>query len=624
MRKSRVRTLKRFLLLLVRLGIVLTAVLIFLQPFNRRDPFATLRNPDAAVYAYIDPTVSMDYRDHGATLWHNAFGMLDSLDKMLSPAAQRLLYDDARREFVVQDAFSAPPRAFSRHGPSGCSRMMAAFAEAEGRHGRGRGMPVLIAMSDFQEAESRTFDTVFSQHMLAPVACVSTAPDDPWDFRVTNVGASNDNYSTVNARVECIGRGLKNASLSASIGGMRVGHASVTVDEGKHADISLPVTADISQPAGTVRLEADDPFPADNEGFFIRGTSRAVRVLIAGDPYESFPLAAAFAGLGPSQWTVIHKKENDVTFGDIDSAALIVLCGVRHPSAPIDLLIHGRSFGPKAILFSPIMDSSSLFVNNEVLPAIGRRTLSLSAAASASPHSLELPDTLTALFAGFPRLTDPDARVYRHCDGLPGSAIVRLDNGQPLFTGLIDTLGNSWVIAATSLGLTPQGQNPANNLSETGIYVALLDRLGRFALSAIHHEPQSWTAGIAIRNPYLGSKGGALVFDARNRLVATWSRQPSVVFDEPGCYRIQPQAEPAYWVCVEIDSSETLFSYRFPVVGRQNRNVVRCMTAGEFMPFVKTCGRGAVSPWLWAALGLLLIAEVLLWEKKPAQPSGAP
>jgi hypothetical protein len=617
MRKSRVRRLKRYLLLLVRLGIILTTVLIFLQPFNRRDPFATLRNPDAAVYAYVDPTVSMDYRDHGATLRHNAFRMLDSLDKMLSPAAQRLLYDDARREFVAQNAFTVPPRLFSRHGPSGSARMMAAFGDAAGRHGKG--MPILIVLSDFQETESRAFDTAFARRACAPVACVSVAPSDPWDYRVTDVGASNENASTVNARVECTGRDLSSAAISVSVGGMRVGHASLKVDKGKQAGVSIPVTADISQPAGTVRLEADDPFPPDNEGFFIRGTSKAVRVLVAGDPYETFPLTAAFAGLGPAQWNITRKKENEVTYGDIDSAALIVLCGARHPSSSIDLLIHGRSFGPKAILFSPVMDSLSLFVNNAVLSVVGRRTLTLSAdtSVSASPHSIALPDTLSALFAHFPHLTDPDARVYRYCDGLPGSPVVRLDNGHPLLTRLIDTMGNSWVLCATSLGLAPEGHNPANNLSETGLYVALLDRLCRYALSAIHHEPRAWTAGVAMRNPYLGSKGGALVFDAHNRHIATWSRQPSVVFDEPGCYRIQPLAEPAYWACVEIDSSETLFSYRFPAAGRQNRDLVRCMTADQFLSFVKSSGRGTVTFMLWAALGLLLIAEVLLWERKP-------
>jgi hypothetical protein len=612
-RKSSVRTLKRILLLIVRCGILLTLVMIFLQPFNRRDPFSTLRNPDAVVYAFVDPTVSMNYRGPAGALWQAAFATLDSLDKLLSPAAKRLLYDDTRNEFVPQDAFTAPTRIFTRHGPSKSDRMMVAFNEAAGRHEKA--MPVLVALSDFQEAETRVFDTAFAKPLQVPVACVSVAPPAVWDFRVSDVGASAENYSTVKARVTGVGRGKRNAPLSVLFGGMRVGHAMITIDEGKQTDIAIPVTADIVSPVGTVRLEAEDPFPLDNVGFFIRGAREAVRVLIAGDPYEAFPLAAAFASLGPATWNATVKKENEVAYGDIDSAALVVLCGLgHHLSGPLEILVRGRAFGPKAILFSPVMDSASLFVNNAVLPAAGgRRALSL--VTGAFGHSLTLPDTLSALFRGFPRRTDPDARVYRYIDGLPGRAVMRLDNGQPLVTRLVDTMGNSWVMSATSLCLTPRGASKANNLSETGLYVALLDRLCRHALSAIHREPQAWMAGMTARNPYLGSKGGAMVYDAGNRLVATWSRQPSVVFDEPGCYRIQPQAEAAYWICAQIDSSETAFSYRSPAVASQNKDMVRCMTADQFVSYVKNSRRGSLSLWLWAALGVLLIGEVLLWER---------
>jgi hypothetical protein len=615
-RKNRMRAIKRLLLLLVRLGIIMTIVAIFLAPYSRRDPLASLWSPDAAVYAFVDPTKSMDYRDRGSLLWEEAFTALDSLDKMLAPSAKRWFYDDAGRAFVARRELNAPSTPFSRHGPGGTSGMMAAFREAAGNRGKGR--PILIVLSDFQEPESRALDTALSQRMNAPVVCVSVAPHDPWDFRVAGVKVSDENYSAITARVAAVGQDLKGAPLSVTVGGMRAGHATANIDKGKQADVAIPVTTDAGQPAGMVRCEADDPFPLDNTGYFVRGAARAVRVLVAGDPYEAFPLVAAFESLGPLQWNVSSRKDNDVTYADIDSAALVVLCGVRHLSAPLDLLVHGRSFGPKAILFSPVMDSAGAYVNDAVLSSLGRRPLS--PATDGAARSPVLSDTLSELFAGFPRITDLDVRVYRYYGGLPGSPAVRLDNGRPLFTLMTDTLGKSWVIAALSLGLAPRGQKAGSNITETGLYVALLDRLCRHALAAIHHEQQSWTAGIAVRNPYLGSKGGALVFDEHSRLVATWSRQPYVAFEEPGCYRIQPQGEAGYWVGVGIDSSETVFSYRFPVPGRENTDVVRCMTADRFLTYVKASRHGAFPLRLWFLLGLLLIAEVLLWER-PRPPS---
>jgi hypothetical protein len=222
-RKSKVRTLKRLLLLLCRLGMIVTIVAIFLSPFNRRDPFACLWNQDAAVYAFVDPTVSMNYQSHGSVLWQEAFHALDSLDKMLSPAATRLLFDETRHEFAVQSAFSIPEGHFTRHGPGASGRMMSAFLEAEAR--QGKGMPVLIALSDFQESESRAFDTAFRARLHSPVLCVSVAPAAAWDYRVADVAASDEKFSSVTMRVASHGRDLSNASLTVSVGGMRVGHA---------------------------------------------------------------------------------------------------------------------------------------------------------------------------------------------------------------------------------------------------------------------------------------------------------------------------------------------------------------------------------------------------------------
>jgi len=607
MRKSRMRRIKRLLLLLVRLGIVLIIVLIFLRPFDRRDPFAALRNPDAAVYEYVDPTISMDYRVHpGKALWQDAFDVLDSLDKILPQTAQRKIYDDGRDEFVPRNAFSSPTPAFLRFGESKADKMLRTFDAASRRE---KGMPILIAISDFQRSESRAFDTAFSHRLTAPVACLSVAPADAWDFRVSGVSASGENHSSVSVRVAAVGKPLRDASLSASIGGLRVGHAVLKIDKGNQADVSIPVTSGAAAPVGTVRLDADDPFPLDNEGFFIRAATQATRVLIVGDPYETFSLGVAFESLGRSVWNVCRKKVNEVSYGDVDSAALVVLCGVRQLSQPLELLVHGRSFGPKAILFSPIVDSANVFVNIAVLSPGERHPLRY--LADGTSHSLVLPDTLSVVFQGFPHRMDPDARIYRYLGGIPGSAIIRLDNRQPFATALLDTSGNSWIVFATSLGLAAD----ANNLVETGLYVALLDRLSRHALSLINRDARAWTAGEAVRNPYMGSKGGAQVYDAGNRLVGTWSRQPSVVFDKPGCYRIQPNSERAYWVCVTIDSLETDFSYRFPVPGRMNEDMVRCMTVGQFIPFVKSGHHGSISAWLWIALGLLIVAEVFLWER---------
>jgi hypothetical protein len=312
----------------------------------------------------------------------------------------------------------------------------------------------------------------------------------------------------------------------------------------------------------------------------------------------------------------VARQGHTVSYDDIDSAALVVLNGVRHLSPPLAILLHNRSFGQKAILFSPATDSAFAGVNGSILPV--RDPGSCAIASDAKPHAIVLPDTVSQLFSGFRHLKDPDAAVSRYCTGLPGSALLRLDNGRAFATHLLDTLGNSWVMSAVPLGLVKEGRPGAGALFETGLYVPLLDRLARFALSAIQKEPQSWIAGMPVKNPFFGAKRGALVFDAAGKLISRWSSQPLVAFGAPGHYRIQPDGQPSYWAAVECDTAEADFTCRPPVIPASKTASVKYLTARQFESFVKTRQSGAFSYWLWIVLVMLLLAETLLWEKKSA------
>jgi hypothetical protein len=305
-----------------------------------------------------------------------------------------------------------------------------------------------------------------------------------------------------------------------------------------------------------------------------------------------------------------------VSYDDIDSAALVVLSGVRHLSPPIAILLHNRSFGQKAILFSPATDSAYAGVNGSILPV--RDPASCSIVSDAKPHAIVLPDTVSQLFGGFKRLKDADVQVSRYCTGLPGSALLRLDNGRAFATHIIDTMGNSWVMAAVPLGLVKEARPGAGALFETGLYVPLLDRLARFALSAIQKEPQSWIAGMPVRNPFFGAKRGALVFDAAGKLISRWSSQPLVAFALPGHYRIQPDGQPSFWAAVQCDTAEADFTCRPPLIPASKTASVKYLTARQFESFVKTRKSGAFSEWLWIVLGIILVAEILLWERKGA------
>jgi hypothetical protein len=608
---SRMRRIKRLLLLLARMAVVAAVVIIFSGPYNTKDPFAALSNPGACMYAFIDPTMSMDYRDAGTPLWKKSFFLCDTLSRYLPAAAKRFLYNEGRAEFVQVKTFGAPAESFARHGPAGIDKMASALP---GAGGPGAGMPVLAVFSDFQNNISRSLDTMLAGRVAMPVLLVSVAPAAPKNCGVWDVSLSAANRSVITVRAACQGKNLDSAGISVLAGGMRVGRAAVSALAGHGAVAPVTVTTDMQNPLGIVTLDCDDPFPADNAWYFIRGAGTALRVLVVGEPDECFPIVAAFSALGATQWTPVARQAHTVSYDDIDSAALVVLNGVRHLSPPLAILLHNRSFGQKAILFSPATDSAYASVNGSILPV--RDPASCSIASDAKPHAIVLPDTVSQLFSGFKRLKDADAAVSRYCTGLPGNALLRLDNGRAFATHLLDTLGNSWVMAAAPLGLVHDGRPGAGALFETGLYVPLLDRLARFALSAIRKEQQSWSAGMPVKNPFFGAKRGALVFDAGGKLISRWSSQPLVAFGAPGHYRIQPDGQPSYWAAVECDTAEADFTYRTPLIPASKTASVKYLTARQFESFVKTRRSGAFSQWLWIVLGIILVAEILLWEKK--------
>lgn len=608
---SRIRRLKRWLLLCVRMALLCTLVAIFARPYPTRDPFAVLRNPDAAVFAFVDPTVSMNYRENGAPLWRTACDLLDTLDRTLPPAAKRFEYNEARAEFLPVKKFSRPAGSFTRHGPAPLHKMIAALAAMRGRTA---GMPLLVCMSDFQENVSAVLDTQLAQCGDMPVLLGSVAPALAWNCGVRDVIASAANRSVVTARVWCAGRGMHAAGVTVTAGGMRVGHAITNADPGQSVVVPVSVTSDLPNPGRTVVIDSDDPFPDDNTFYFVQGASGALRVLVVGDPAECFPVSAAFSALGSSQWNPVVRPGSAVTYDDLDSAALVILCGVRRLSPQLARFVHGASQGKKAVLFSPVLDSADAHANDVLLPA--QAAGSLRPVFDAKPHAILFPDTVSSLFSGFGSLRNADAEVNSYCAGLKGAVLMRLDNSAPFATHIIDTMGNSWVLLSVPIGVAAGSAPIPGSLFERGLYVPLLDRLARYALSAIQKEPQSWIAGTAARNPYFGAQRGANVFDAAGRDIMRWSNQPLIVFDTPGLYRIQPDGDMGSWVSVNMDTSEVNLTYRAPHIGPSQTSRVQFLPAGQFGPFVGQRRPGAFSRWLWIIVGLLVVAEVLLWEKK--------
>lgn len=603
---SRRRRLRQLLLLLTRLALLALIVLLFAQPFDRSDPFQALWSPQARVYCWIDPTVSMEYRVSGTPLWRRARAQTELIDSTLAPAARLLVYSGEQAAFVPREDIPADKLGAPRHGPADLDAVLGAFRAAADGGGR---MPVLVLLSDFQEPAAGYLDTLFAADTLdSPVLCVMLGEKEPWNYGLGGAVVRGDRNAVAAVNVRASGRALDTSEVVVRLGTMRAGHGVASCAEAETVTVEMEVSFPPGEPAaGSVRLRADDPFPADNIDYFVGDRAEGRPVLVVGESEASYPVSAALAAVRGRRWREpVTRRPDRVTFGELDSADVVVLSGIREPTRTLQSLLESSGLGEKVIVFSPSTDSVFAGWNNQVFAHVGMDKAELLRAQR--PLFPVLPDTLSRLWRRFPRTAERNAAVYTYYRTRTGSALLRLNNGVPLAVTLTDKHGHVWVVLATPLEISR-----ANNLCETGFYVPFIDRLLRYAVELRGAAPETWYAGVPRHNPYYGSRKRARILRADGSFLAQWDMQRTVAFDRPGNYRVQPVGEPSYRVPVVIDPAETALSYRAPTVPEWNRPMVKTVDPARLRDLLHH-RRGALALSLaWIALGALVVLEMALW-----------
>jgi hypothetical protein len=604
-RASKIRRLKRLVLLCSRCLLIAVIVALFAKPYSKSNPFAALSDPNGAIFCWIDPTISMKYKDGNVQLWERALSLLDSLNKKLPLSSQQYWFSDAQGGFIPKEVITSEKVDFTRNGLANPEKM---FNSLKNKIRNFSGFPLLVIVSDFQDNVSRALDSMsFFNQAKIPIMCVSVAPHAPWNFGILKASVSREHPSTIVSTISAQGRPCNQTGMSVVSGGMRLGHNVVSVKTNEHVTINTEIS---KERGGFVSLDIEDPFSFDNVNYFVTEGNKSFRVLVIGDSSKCFPIAAAFRSMQKEWWDpVIVREPRLVSYSDIDSADCIVLNEVSFLPRAIQLLVSTRSMGAKSVLFSPGVDSGSVIAGPDFsrIMSSGRK---LSYRVTDKPRFLVFSDTLSELWKGFHGLNNVDVGIVRYCDSLRGAPLCKLDNGSPFASFFIDSIGNSWVIFASPIGLTQ-----SNNLCETGIFVPFLDRVSRFALASIHKDVEEWVAGKPRRNPCYGARHPALVDNEQGKRVAQWDNQPLVVFNEPGIYRIQPFGLPSYQVAVNIDPEEALFTYRFPNVPSSVKDRVKLCDYGDFLNGLHDEKGPGFFHVLWIMLAALILAEVLLWEK---------
>ncbi|GBU21199.1 hypothetical protein R80B4_01088 [Fibrobacteres bacterium R8-0-B4] len=335
--KSRVKKLIDILLLLARLLLVAALALVFAGLHDKNSPLVALSDPNTAVYTWIDPSVSMEYAEGGASAGLRAEAIVDSLIATLPSSAERYCFDHGSGRFVRPsdkkpstgaDADSKEDgQEFSgRFGPVNLGEVADAFTALTEHSSR---PSVLVALSDFQRSAADAFDSV-SHRLIGDnrkVICVSLAAADPYNYSVRAQGGASSGGS-LTAVVRAAGAALDTTYVELTVGDLRIGQRSVSCKAGDSVTVTFDLPPVKDGARGKVELHVSDPLQFDNRDYFTLSADQHREALIVGDTRRNRVIGAALKASGASFWNSIALKEGtELNYEDINTADIVIING---------------------------------------------------------------------------------------------------------------------------------------------------------------------------------------------------------------------------------------------------------------------------------------------------------
>ena len=606
-RSNRTRKIRKILQLLTRISIVALLIFLFAAPYKNNDPSGNLHNPQCNVYCWVDPTMSMEYRQDQTSLGQKAHNLLDSLNRYLPASSRLFMYDHNNKKFnLKRNEFE---QFKSSYKPLDMDNLFETVLSDKDFSSE---QSLLLLFSDFQEPVTDKTDSLLKilPGQLTAI-CVPLTPHLPWNYSLKDVHLANE--EKVQGTVCANGRDLAKGKLFCETGNMRTETTLLDIKKNECVNTQLRISSKGNLGGGKVVLEIDDPLQFDNVSFFAPQRQQNHRVLIVGNRQKNSVIASAL-NVSDKRWNpVILKDELDVTYTDLDSADIIIINSVSGISKQMDAFMAAYSGKEKALIRA--LDNSGGTVqasqsgNFALLNKVFKDISSGKSVRLPTPLTLVLPDTISDLWKGFPRMRSEEVAVYGYYNGIPGETLLHLGNGSGFMSQIKDRFSRNWIILSTPIGITED-----NNLCETGFFVPFVDRICRYGIAMSSRSDNSILTGMPYRNPFYNSEISASVFDSDNRLILTLQNQSSVVFDQPGIYKIAPEGKKPYYLTVTIDPEESILSYRSPDTLKNSVN----MSPDKLLSALNS--RQSSFFWFlpWIILFCLIVLEVLLWERKRA------
>lgn len=603
------RKLKRLLLLFARLLLIISLTLLFAQPVDKSDPLSQCATGAADLYTWVDPSLSMEYVDAGSTLREKAWKCVDSAVAAVKPPTQVSYFDNKSDLKATSLADVRSHGETPRFGTARIGPIMRGFAA---HTARSRRAGVLLMLSDCAPDLLLALDSMLNDKPGLSIVLADVAPDNQWNFAISKAMVSAESPSAVTVQVKAFGRKLDPTIVAVYKGELRTGEGLVHCNSNDSCTVTINVSGGIDSSGCVIRLDVDDPLKADNSFFMVPATNQTHHILIVGDSAASIPLFAAYRSFNGEFWGRVEIADPAmVGFKALDSADLIVLNEPKVISQQLSALFLSNRITGKGLLVACDADKGHSVQALSFLRLNGLLPNELAIDPSGLPIRI---DTLLSLWQGFSAMQSNDVRIYGWRGPLGGVPLVTMSNHQPLVSEMRTSAGDRVIVVATPLGATMH-----NNLCETGWYVPMIDRLSRRAIGGAAND-NSWRAGQWYENPFWGERLVGTVYRNDQTEVTQWSTQRLVSFDEPGCYRIESNTGVSRWMGVNTDPIESDCN-KSPASIRTSKNIRKIIMVDGASLLARLRNQGMLfQNGLWLLVGLLLIAEVLLWERSARKP----
>lgn len=598
--RRKTRNLRKILQLLIRCAIATVIIALFARPFNPSEPLNKLHYPQTPVYLWVDPTLSMEYTDGPMSIGQLSCSIIDSLHKLIPNTSKLFLFDHESKKFMLKEKST---QFISSHSPSDLENALEQIQDINFDVD-----PFLIILSDFQVPLKSVLEKAISElDKRVAVVCIPLTPDKPWNYSLSGAIISNQNNMTVSTIVKAHGKSLKKGELIAETGRMRIGRTLVQISENEQKPVEIAGNFLSGNLMGKISLKSQDPLIFDNYAYFIQQESSSRRVVIIGEKTRCKPIAFALNASSKDYWgPVILKDGSEITFDDLDSADLIILNEPKSHSYALKAFLSDPATVKKPVIFACAVDKNA---KNVILSEVLNSSDQYPVHEYKTPLHPLLPDTTSQLWQHFPKIRSEDVAIYRRCSNIGGEVLLRLTDGSPLMIKTSDKSGRSWFILTTPLGVTD-----ANNLSETGFFVPMIDRMCRYVLSYNKLSGESYIAGEVYRNPCFGSGSDMTIFDDQSKPVKiVHKNQPFFHHEKPGVYKIAPMGQPSFFLAVQPDSSESILEYALPDTNKYPGIIVK--NKEKFLEAVSSRSQTFLTNLIWVILASLFLAELLLWER---------